>query len=159
MITIMIMVILLPKSKKYQIQKLENAFIYAKWKKWSYFLCFSAYLISFPSSGKCFSIAFISTKYKKSSNFLHFLICIYIYIYIYILCYIYIYYVIYIYILHIYIIYYLFIITKWIMFYQCYLFTPDGKTLMIYITFRNCTVSVFPQSGKNEVILCIYFYI
>ena len=94
---------------------------------------------------------------KKSSNFLHFLICIYIYIYI--LCYIYIYYVIYIYILHIYIIYYLFIITKWIMFYQCYLFTPDGKTLMIYITFRNCTVSVFPRSGKNEVILCIYLYI
>ena len=98
MITIMIMVILLPKSKKYQIQKLENAFIYAKWKKWSYFLCFSAYLISFPSSGKCFSIAFISTKYKKSSNFLHFLICIYIYIYIYIFYVIYIYIMLYIYI-------------------------------------------------------------
>ena len=112
MITIMIMVILLPKSKKYQIQKLENAFIYAKWKKWSYFLCFSAYLISFPSSGKCFSIAFISTKYKKSSNFLHFLICIYIYIYIYIFYVIYIYIMLYIYIYCIYILYIIFSLSR-----------------------------------------------
>ena len=33
MITIMIMAILLPKSKKIQIEKLEDTFTLAKWKK------------------------------------------------------------------------------------------------------------------------------
>ena len=53
----------------------------------------------------------------------------------------------------------LFIITKWIIFHQCHLFPQSGKALMIYITSRNCKVSLFPRRGKNEVIPCIYLYI
>ena len=34
----------------------------------------------------------------------------------------------------------------------------SGKTLMIYITSRNCEMSLFPESGKNEVIFCLYLY-
>ena len=52
----------------------------------------------------------------------------------------------------------LFIITKWFIFHWCYLFTESGKTLMIYITFRNCEVP-FPRSRtkwSNFLYLFIY---
>ena len=54
---------------------------------------------------------------------------------------------------------FLFIITKWILFHQCHLFTRSEKTLISYINSRNCKVSLFPRSGKHEVIFCIYWYI
>ena len=54
---------------------------------------------------------------------------------------------------------FLFIITKWILFHQCHLLTRSEKTLISYINCRNCKVSLFPRSGKHEVIFCIYWYI
>ena len=69
MITIMIMIIIiLPKSKKkYQIEKLENTFISAKWKKVSNFLCFSTCLISFPQS---YLFDFVSTNDNNETDYI-----------------------------------------------------------------------------------------
>ena len=73
-----------------------------------------------------------------------------IYIYVYKHTYIYIYIYIYIYLL---------IVASWIAFHQCHLSPQTGKTLMIYITSKNCKVSLFRRSGKSEVLFCTYLYI
>ena len=47
-------------------EKLNNEFISAKWKKWSNFLCFSTYLNSFPPSRKYFIIAIYFHEVQKN---------------------------------------------------------------------------------------------
>ena len=126
----------LKKKKKWRnLRILIHSFLHGG-KKWSNFLCFSTYLISF------------SRRAKKLSNFFHFISVYQIYTYIIYNIYIYIYIYIFIYIfdiiyidryrykyIYIYIYIFLFITTKWNIFHQCH---------------------SFPRSGKNKAIFCIY---
>ena len=90
-------------------------------KKWSNFLCFSTYLISFHQLSIYLSIFL--------SSYLPIYLSIYLSIYIYT---------------------YLLNITIMIIFHQCHLFTRSGKTLMNYFTSRNCKVSLFPRCGQMK---------
>ena len=56
---------MLPNGKNYQIEKLENRFIFTKRKKWRNFLYFSTYLTSFPRSGKNFTFAIYTFFYMR----------------------------------------------------------------------------------------------
>ena len=55
----------LPNGKKYQIEKLENTFIFTKCIKWSNFPYSPTYLTSFPESGKNFIFAIYFHEVQK----------------------------------------------------------------------------------------------